>query len=228
MLDMQIDLPNKNTDIGAHEIVAKPLTHQVAAHIRNLIIHDILKPGERIREQLIAEQLGISRTPIREALQTVATQRLVHILPNRGAVVVQPSSDEIREMLNVYGTLEGLAAELAVVKATDKDIASMLKQRELMEVAFVSGDRAAYFKANQAFHLALIASSGNATLVEIHGHLNVRLYRIRYLAVMHTEDWRDASKEHEAILNALVQRDGSRLKDLLRIHLNFAWRLVAS
>ena len=205
-------------------VSAQLLTQQVANHIRDLIVHDVLKPGERIREQLISERFGISRTPVREALQTLGTQRLVDILPNRGAVAVQPSNDEIRAMLTVYSTLERLGAELACQMASATDIAGVRMQLELMEAALAAGDRAAYFKANQKFHLGILSASGNSTLVEMHSHLNMRLYRVRYLAVIQDKDWRSASKEHKSILKALVEHNGARLGNLLQNHLGFAWR----
>lgn len=209
---------------AAPVVSAKPLTQQIASYIRDLIIHDVLRPGERIREQPISEQLRVSRTPIREALQILATERLVDIQPNRGALVVNPSVDDIRSMLKVYSTLEALGGELACAHASEAAVAEVTRQYQLLRTAFSTSDRLAYFKANQAFHLGIVAGSGNPILIEMHGHLNLRLYRTRYLAVLQVKDWRSAAYQHDDILQALLDRDGARLARLLQAHLGFAWR----
>ena len=207
-------------------VAPKPLPMQVADYIRDLIIHDRLKPGERIRERAIAETLNVSRTPLRDALKILAMERLVDLLPNRGAVVVQSSDQEIADMLTVYTELEALGGGIACRAATDGDIRRVIHYRDEMTKAFDAEDRAAYFAANQAFHLSIIAASRNPTLIEMHGHLNIRLYRIRYLAVMRLQDWRAAAGEHDALVDALKARDGERLAGLLKEHLGFAWRLI--
>ncbi len=216
-------------NIGSRPVLAvsaQPLTQQIANHIRDLIIHDALKPGERIREQPISEQLRVSRTPIREALQILATEKLVDILPNRGALVVNPGVEDIRAMLKVYSTLEALGGELACENAGKAEVAEVEMQYQLLQAAFSASDRPAYFKANQAFHLGIVAGSGNQTLVEMHTHLNIRLYRTRYLAVMQVKDWTSAAYQHGDILKVFLDRDGARLRQLLQAHLGFAWRQV--
>lgn len=204
----------------------QPLPRQIAAHIRDLIIHDVLKPGERVRERQIAEELGVSRTPLRDALKILAMERLIDVTPNRGATVVDPAVDEIAEMLAVYTELEALGGRLACGHAGEADIAEVTGQHDLLRAAFAREDRIAYFRANQAFHLAIVAGSHNRTLIEMHGHLNMRLYRIRYLAILRMQDWRSAASAHAEILAALVQRDGAGLATLLAEHLGFARRLV--
>lgn len=206
----------------------KPLPQQVADYIRDLIIHDRLKPGERIRERAIADTLEVSRTPMREALKILAMERLIELKPNRSAVVVNSTDTEIANMLTVYTELEGLGGKIACRMATEADFRRVARYQQVLVEAFEKEDRAAYFAANQAFHLAIIAASRNPTLIEMHGHLNMRLYRIRYLAVMRRQDWRAATSEHGPLIDALMQRDGDQLAHLLKNHLGFAWRLIES
>lgn len=203
-----------------------PLPHQVAAYIRDLIIHDRLKPGERVRERAIAATLDVSRTPLRDALKILAMERLVELTPNKGAVVIDPDDVEIANMLTVYSELESLGGRLACRMASEIDIFRVENFARLMVEAFAREDRVAYFAANQGFHLSIIAASRNATLVEMHGNLNLRLYRLRYLAVMSLNDWRAAAGQHDIIVHTLKERDGDRLAVLLREHLGFAWRLL--
>lgn len=207
-------------------IETTPLPQRVADYIRDLIIHDRLKPGEPIRERTLAEQVDVSRTPLRDALKILAMERLVELTPNKGAVVGHPSDAELADMLTVYSELESLGGRLACRHATEGDIRRVEHYRTVMTRAHEEEDRAAYFAANQAFHLSIVAASGNATLIEMHGHLNIRLYRIRYLAVMHLPEWTAAVGEHDALVDALRARDEARLADLLKEHLGFAWRLI--
>jgi DNA-binding GntR family transcriptional regulator len=215
------------TDAAAPPAVAaRPLPQQVANVIRDMIIHDQLKPGERIREQHISARLQVSRTPLREALKILAVERLVEILPNRGAVVVNPGVEEIRGMLRVYSTLEALGGELACKHASAGDIAHVEQQYDRLQAAFSARDRLEYFSANQAFHVGIVAGSHNASLIELHGHLNMRLYRVRYLAIMQLPEWTSAVHQHDSIVATLKKRDGRRLARLLDDHLGFARRLA--
>jgi DNA-binding GntR family transcriptional regulator len=206
----------------------KPLPQHVANHIRDLIIHDRLKPGERIRERTIAETLNVSRTPLRDALKILSMERLVELIPNRGAIVVNSSDDEIAEMLTVYTELEALAGKIACAVATEADIMRVEQFDREMSEAFASEDRAAYFAANQGFHLSIVAGSHNSTLIEMHSHLNIRLYRIRYLAVMKMQEWIAAAGEHGELMRALKEHDSERLTHLQKEHLRFAWRLIGA
>lgn len=203
-----------------------PLPQQVADFIRDQIIHDVLKPGERIRERHIAETLGVSRTPLRDALKILAMERLVELHPNKGASVVNPDARELSHMLTVYSDLEVLAGRLAARFATEADIMNLERFEEEMSRAFENGDRASYFAANQGFHLSIIEASHNPILIEMHSHLNLRLYRIRYLAVMNATEWKAAAGEHLRMLEAFRGRDGELLAELQTKHLNFAWRLI--
>ena len=209
-------------------VAPKSLTQQISDHIRSEIIHDNIKPGEWIREKALTEQFGISRTPLREALQILATQRLIEIIPNRGAVVVALSDDEIRHLLQVYVRLDVFAAELACEMATPLDDEAIRRHLATMAEAYHAGDRYTYFDANQAFHLAIAAASHNPVLIEMHAQLNLRLYRTRYLGVLQAENWAKAFNEHEPIAEAFLSRNAPELARLVSEHLGFAWRMVSS
>ncbi len=218
------------TAVGARRaaivIAPKSLTQQISDHIRSEIIHDSIKPGEWIREKALTEQFGISRTPLREALQILATQRLIEIIPNRGAVVVALSDDEIRHLLEVYARLDVFAAELACEKATAEDDEAIRRHLATMTEAYRLADRYAYFDANQAFHLAIAAASHNPVLIEMHAQVNLRLYRTRYLGVLQAENWARALNEHEPIVDAFLARNVALLTRLVSEHLGFAWRVL--
>lgn len=209
-------------------VTPQPLPQQIAAHLRDLIIHDVLKPGERIREQPLSAELNVSRTPLRDALKILSVERLVDLPPNRGAVVADPGIEEMRDLLRVYSSLEQLGGELACERATLADLALIHRHQDEMLAAFERKDRLSYFRANQASHLGIIRASRNAALIEVHGHLNLRLYRVRYLAIMQRRNWTFVSNQHEAILTALDHRDGPLLGRLLAEHLSGAWNALAT
>ncbi|WP_201835774.1 GntR family transcriptional regulator [Microvirga zambiensis] len=215
-------------DGGSAPVAAQPLPQQIASYLRDLIIHDVLKPGERIREVPLSAELNVSRTPLRDALKILSVERLVELAPNRGAVVTDMSIEEMRDLLRVYSSLEALGAQMACERARTTDIAAIHGWQNEMLAAFEQNDRLRYFRANQAFHLSIIKASRNASLIEVHAQLNLRLYRVRYLAIMQQQEWTFVSSQHEAILAALDQRDGPLLSRLLVEHLSGARRAIAT
>lgn len=223
---MRVPFSLPTLEASTRRVAAQPLPQQIAAHLRELIIHDELKPGERIREQPLSIELAVSRTPLRDALKILAVERLVDLHPNRGATVVDPSVAELRDLLRVYSTLEGLAGQMACERATQEDIDAVHRWHQEMLGAYERRDKLSYFRANQAFHLRIIGASRNASLIEVHGQLNLRLHRVRYLAIMQQKDWTFVSNQHEAIIAALDGRDGERLGHLLVDHFSSAWRAL--
>jgi DNA-binding GntR family transcriptional regulator len=203
-----------------------PLPTQIADYIRHQIIHDILKPGEPVRERVIAELLNVSRTPMRDALKILSVERLVELIPNRGAVVVNNSIDDISDMLAVYTELEAIGGVAACRMANEGDLLRVERHMALMDDANAEGDRLKYFRANQAFHLAIIAASRNKTLIEIHANLSLRLYRVRYLAIMAQEIWQARSAQHQELVDTLRARDTAKMAELQKAHFQVAWRLI--
>jgi DNA-binding GntR family transcriptional regulator len=204
----------------------RPLAAQAADYIRDLIIQDILRPGERIRMQKLAAELGISLTPLREAFKTLAAQRLVDLLPNRGVAVASPTPDEVRGMLAVYGSLEALGGRLAAENALPEDIGRIRELEREMMAAFRKGDRLAYFRKNQDFHLAIIQASHNRTLVEIHRDINARLYRVRFRGILASQRWRAIAEQHSGIVAAIAGGNPKLASELLLRHLDGARVMV--
>lgn len=204
-----------------------PLTQRVAGAIRDMIVQDELKPGERIRERILADGLDVSRTPLREALKLLSAEGLVEILPHRGAVVANPAPQEIFGKLQVLGVLESLAGELAAVQATDAEIAEIRALHFEMLASYTRKNRLEYFKANQKIHRAILSCSRNEALIETHGRINAQLYRVRYQSNLRNRKWHGAIEEHERILQALEARDAEGLSGILRTHLGSTWAKVS-
>jgi DNA-binding GntR family transcriptional regulator len=204
---------------GVVPIPRRPLHEEAADRLRDLIVQGRLAPGARLNERLLTAQLGVSRTPLREAFKVLATEGLVELLPNRGAIVSQIDAERLAETLAVMGALEALAGELACRQATDAELNEIRALHYEMLACHARGDLAAYFKFNQAIHLKLVKFSGNATLYNVYRQLNGHVRRARYMANLSRERWDAAVREHEEILAALGARDAKRIKALLAEHL---------
>jgi DNA-binding GntR family transcriptional regulator len=200
-------------------IVRRPLHEEAADRLRELIEQGRLAPGARLNERLLAAQLGVSRTPLREAFKVLATEGLVELLPNRGAIVTRLAPARLSEALVVMGALEALAGELACAAATDAQIGEIRALHYEMLAYHARGDLAGYFKFNQAIHLKIVKYSGNGMLYNIYRALNGNVRRARYMANLSKERWDAAVREHDEILAALAARDVKRIKALLSDHL---------
>jgi len=204
---------------AATPINRRPLHEEAVDRLRDLIIRGDLAPGARLNERVLTAQLGLSRTPLREAIKLLATEGLVELLPNRGAIVAGIDPARIAETLQVMGALESLAGELACARASVEQIGEIRALHYEMLAMHARGDLAAYFRYNQAIHLKLVEASGNSVLANTYRQLNTCVRRARYMANLSRERWDAAVREHEEILRALDERDAARLKALLHDHL---------
>lgn len=200
-------------------IVRRPLHEEAADRLRDMIVQGQLVAGGRLNERLLTAQLGVSRTPLREAFKVLATEGMVELLPNRGAVVSQMDPVKLSESLAVMGALEALAGELACRSATDAQINEIRALHYEMLAYHARGDLAGYFKFNQAIHLKIVKYSGNAVLYNIYKQMNGNMRRARYMANLSKERWDAAVREHDEILAALGARDVKKIKALLSDHL---------
>jgi len=211
--------PSQEVSPVASLVPRRPLHEEAADRLRDLIIQGRLSAGTRLNERLLTAQLGLSRTPLREAFKVLATEGLVELLPNRGAIVSQMDPVRLSESLAVMGALEALAGELACLSATEPQINEIRALHYEMLAYHARGDLAGYFKFNQAIHLKLVKYSGNAVLFNTYRQMNANVRRARYMANLSKERWDAAVREHDAILAALGARDVKRIKALLADHL---------
>jgi DNA-binding GntR family transcriptional regulator len=200
-------------------ISRRPLHAEAVDRLRDLIVQGQLAPGERLNERVLCERLGLSRTPLREAIKLLATEGLVELLPNRGAVVSRIDAQALAQALEVMGALEALAGELACRRASAARLAQIRSLHDKMLARHAARDLAGYFRYNQAIHLEIVAASGNPKLEATYRQLNANVRRVRYMANLSGERWDQAVAEHEEILAALEARDVERLKRLLHDHL---------
>jgi DNA-binding GntR family transcriptional regulator len=207
-------------------IEKQTLHDQVANQVRDLIIEGHLEPGSRIDETDLVEQLGVSRTPFREALRTLAAEGLVVIRPSRGTTVRKLSPEDVFSMLEVLAEIERLGGRLACARASDAEIAELLDIHRRMMALYARRDRLPYYKLNQLFHTRVAAASLNPTLIEVQANIQARLKRIRFVGNRNEEAWADAVADHEEMAAALRAGDGERLGDMLALHLMRTWDRV--
>ncbi|MBN9496580.1 MAG: GntR family transcriptional regulator [Alphaproteobacteria bacterium] len=187
--------------------------------LRQMILDGELPPGARLSERALGERLGVSRTPLREALRMLASEGLVRHEPNRGAVVAPLDRADIEATFELLAALEGLAGELAARRIDAAQLAEIKALHFEMRAHHARGDRAAYFRANQEIHRHIAAAAANPVLVETFERLNARVKRVRYAANLTPERWAKAVEEHERMIAALDARDGAALRAILEAHL---------
>jgi len=218
--NMSLDLETERGPEPSADIVAPRLLHEaVVDRLRDMIVHGELGPGTKLNERVLCTALGTSRTPLREALKYLASEGLVDLLPNRGAIVAPLDPGRVKQVFAVMGALEALAGDLACRNASDADINEIRALHYQMLAHHARGQLAGYFRLNQEIHLKLVEVSGNEPLASIYRSLNAHARRARYMANLSQERWDQAVQEHEDILDALVRRDGATLQGILRDHL---------
>ncbi len=191
----------------------------VAAQLRDMITEGVLAPGERLNERVLCEQLGISRTPLREAFKVLATEGLIVLLPNRGAQVAQLSREEVVHAFQVMGALEGLSGELACAHITDRELAEIRELHRQMAVCHRKRDLPGYYRLNRAIHERINTAARNPVLTQVYRTVNARLHALRFRSNFDRKKWDAALAEHEQMLEALAARDGESMRRLLVEHL---------
>jgi len=160
-----------------------PLSWQVAEKVRILIRKNELASGERLSEQKLCDQLGVSRTPLREALRMLSSEGLVKISPNKGACVAQVSIEDVFHMFEAMSILEGSCARLAAERITDPDLAEMERLHGQLEKMYSRNDPDGYMRFNQNYHKFVQEKAGNPILSKIVSGLRdvILLHRYRQI-----------------------------------------------
>ncbi|KRE13534.1 GntR family transcriptional regulator [Bosea sp. Root381] len=201
-------------------ITRRTLHDEVLERLRDMIIEGLLAPGQRINEGVVGAQLGVSRTPLREAIKTLASEGLVEILPAKGAIVRRFTEKDLADILEVIKALEQLGGRIACEQASDAVIEDLRAMHTHMLELYETRDRLEYFKLNQAIHSKLVAASGNAALMEMHATLQARIKRLRFVGNEGPVKWAGAVAEHEAMMAALLKRDSAELSRIIGVHMD--------
>jgi DNA-binding GntR family transcriptional regulator len=218
--DIGIAAPDVSMRVGR---VAAPLREQVIDVLRQAILDFRLKPGQRLIERELIEQIGVSRTTIREVLRQLAAEGLVTTIPQKGAIVVVPSEDEAAELYEVRAALEELAVRRFVEHASDSQVAAL--RAALDDVARVTksgGDIVEMLRAKDAFYEVLLKGSGNRAIHEILAGLQARVRMLRATSLSQPGRPERAVAEIRAIVEAIEARDADAAAAACAAHVNHA------
>lgn len=194
----------------------QPLRSLVCEELRRLVITGELAPGTRLVEDRLAARLGVSRNPVREALQTLASEGFVELLPRRGAVVAQVTAEQAEELFDVRMALESLAARLAARNASPAQVAHLQAVLETARVATEAGELDVLAGCNTEFHRSVVSASGNDYLSLLVAPMARRVQWVfrASAASRAPHSW----TEHEALLQAIADGDEEYAGVLARAH----------
>jgi DNA-binding GntR family transcriptional regulator len=196
-----------------------PLREGVYQILRSSIVEGDLAPGEHLAEQQLAAELGVSRTPVREALRRLALEGFVVMVPRRGAYVAGLSLKDMNDLFELRMALEGLAAYLAAQRITPAEITGLRQSICGLETAIVAGDREQVIAADTSFHSVIYSSSRNRRLITIVGNLSDQIQAFRLRSLFSPGRLKDTVREHKQLVLALEREKqrrgrGSWLKDI--------------
>lgn len=205
-----------------------PLRDVVFNTLRRGILEGYLKPGERLMEVRLANRLGVSRTPIREAIRMLELEGLVVNIPRRGAQVASITEKDLRDVLEVREGLEELAVKLACERVTDDQLREIYEASRAFEQIVPEGDLTRLARADENFHDAIYRSSGNVRLLQLIGNLREQMYRYRVEYLKEEEKRRLLVEEHDRLWDSLRRRDVDAARKCVRQHIEHQEESISS
>ena len=196
-----------------------PLRDVVFKTLRQAILTGELKPGERLMEIHLANKLGVSRTPIREAIRKLELEGLVTMVPRRGAQVAQITEKSMSDVLEVRRALDELAVELACLRITQEEKEQLKEACLNFEKIVITNDVHEIAKADVAFHDIIFAATGNGRLSQMVNNLAEQMYRYRYEYIKDEKQHDMLVKEHRKIYDSIIANDTDSAKEAIRIHI---------
>lgn len=197
-----------------------PLRDVVFNTLREAILTGELEPGERLMEIKLAEKLGVSRTPIREAIRMLQIEGLVNITPRKGTVVAEISKDDLKNVLEVRKVLEKLAVELACMKITEEEILGLKENLKEFSNAIKKKNPSEIAKIDVAFHDIIYKSTRNTRLIQIMFNIREQMYRYRLEYIKDQDTRETVVRDHEKLIEAIVNKDVENAKNIIVGHIH--------
>lgn len=200
----------------------KPLREIVFETLREAIISATLKPGERLMEIQLAEEMGVSRTPVREAIRKLELEGFVVMVPRKGAYVAGISMKDIADVFEIRAALESLAAGLAAERITEEELEQL--ERILVKIGecVQKNDLGQLIDVDTEFHDTLYKACRNERLVQIVSNLREQIQRARTASLSTPGRMKDALEEHKKIVEAVSERNVELAQQLAREHIENA------
>ena len=205
----------------------RPLREMVFETLREAIIKGLLRPGERLMEIQIAEELGVSRTPVREAIRKLELEGFLVMVARKGAYVADISVKDITDIFEVRAALEGLAAGLAAERITEEELEQL--ERALVQTSeATTGDLNTVVQSDTSFHELIYRASRNQRLQQIVTHLQEQIQRFRAVSLSQPGRTRVFLEEHRKIVEAISERNSELASLLAREHIENAEQSLLS
>lgn len=207
------------SDFSVHMNEYLPLRDVVFNTLRQAILKGELKPGERLMEIALAERLGVSRTPIREAMRKLELEGLVVMIPRRGAQVANITEKDLNDVLEVRIALENMAIEKACKRMSEEELDRLWQAAREFERTMAEGNLVRLAEADVAFHEIIYQASDNCRLIQVLNNLREQIYRYRVEYLKEEETRNVLVKEHEELYNAVKARDVERAQEISFEHI---------
>lgn len=195
-----------------------PLRDVVFNTLRHAILKGELEPGERLMEIALAQKLGVSRTPIREAIRKLELEGLVVMVPRKGAEVADITEKDLRDVLEVRTALEELSIELAMKNMNDDDYKQLTEANKLFAKDSEGDDLIKIAEADVAFHELMYMATGNKRLIQMINNLREQMYRYRLEYIKDKSTHARLVDEHNRIIDAMVKNDVAAAKAAIKLH----------
>ena len=197
-----------------------PLRDVVFYTLRQSILTGELKPGERLMEIHLADKLGVSRTPVREAIRRLELEGLVTMFPRRGAEVAQITEKSMNDVLAVRRTLDALCAELACDRITEDGLEALRHACEHFEQCVSTGDAKKIAQADVALHDIIVEATGNQRLIQLVNNLSEQMYRYRFEYIKDSSQHETLVREHRIIYQSIVDKDKDTAAAAAKTHID--------
>lgn len=197
-----------------------PLRDVVFNTLRQAILTGELKPGERLMEIHLADKLGVSRTPIREAIRKLELEGLVTMIPRKGAEVAQITEKSMNDVLEVRRAMDALCAELACERITDEETRLLGQACVAFEAAVRTRDVKKIAQADVELHDIIVKATGNQRLVQLINNLSEQMYRYRFEYIKDASQHQRLIEEHRVIYESILKKDRETASQAARMHID--------
>lgn len=213
---------NKLLKLEGYDLLSK----KVYFILKKEIIKGSFKPGDKVLEGRIAEQMGISRTPVREAIRELAAEGFVTLSPNQGVVVRSVSAESIREVLQIHSVLEGLAARLSCEVINEEDLKELENYVNKMEKLTNKKDLSTYSEVDLRFHELIVNICRNKRLMQMRKNISDQAQRYRISSLRIPRRLKESLKEHRKILEAFKTKDPKKADSMSQKHIQNALKNI--